>query len=353
MEKQKLENQNQPGKGEVTARLGLSSTLTEKGSPEILSDEQKAADVLRTIARDPDMKDFVMRTPWLYRILYSAAKRYVAGEQGSEAVRAAVRLRELGYRQSLEFIGENTADAEECRRATDEFLALIKESSQQGLSADICFDLSHIGLLFDEKLALENAEELARCAKEHGQYVMMSMEESAKTSAIYRVYEQLASRMHNIGITVQSHLHRTIDDLPRLLALPGKIRLVKGAFKEAPEVALPRSAELRERYLSLAEQIVRAGHPLSIATHDDQIVKAVLERGYLGDAYVELEMLFGVREEAARALLEGGIPIRLYVTYGTEWYLYLCHRLAEHPPNLYRALADMLEPGRAGVEMYG
>ena len=26
--------------------------------------------------------------------------------------------------------------------------------------------------------------------------------------------------------------------------------------------------------------------------------------------------------------------------YGTKWYLYLCHRLAKHPPNLHRTLAD-------------
>ncbi|MEJ8548867.1 proline dehydrogenase family protein, partial [Brevibacillus borstelensis] len=207
--------------------------------------------------------------------------------------------------------------------------------------------------LVDEKLALEHAKELARCAEQYGQYLMISMEELAKTSAIYRVYEQLASRMDNVGITVQAHLHRTHDDLPRLIALPGKIRLVKGAFKEAPEVALPRSAELRERYLTLAEQIVRHGHPISIATHDEQIVKAALEREYLDHARAELEMLYGVREEAARELLAKGTAIRLCFTYGNEWYLYLCHRLAEHPPNLYRAFADMLEPGRAGVEMYG
>ncbi|MEJ8547272.1 proline dehydrogenase, partial [Brevibacillus borstelensis] len=136
-----MEKQNKSGARDMAARLELSPALMEEDPPKIMSDEQ----VLRTIARDPDMKDFVMRTPWLYRILYSAAKRYVAGEQRNEAVKAAVRLQELGYRQSLEFIGENTADAEECRRATDEFLALIKESSQNGLSADICFDLSHIG----------------------------------------------------------------------------------------------------------------------------------------------------------------------------------------------------------------
>ena len=35
-----------------------------------------------------------------------------------------------------------------------------------------------------------------------------------------------------------------------------------------------------------------------------------------------------------------GYRTRTYLPYGREWYLYLCHRLAEHPPDLYCALAD-------------
>lgn len=34
------------------------------------------------------------------------------------------------------------------------------------------------------------------------------------------------------------------------------------------------------------------------------------------------------------------------MTYGTEWYLYLCHRLAEHPAHVHQAIADMFDPTR-------
>jgi proline dehydrogenase len=35
-----------------------------------------------------------------------------------------------------------------------------------------------------------------------------------------------------------------------------------------------------------------------------------------------------------------GYRTRIYLPYGQEWYLYLCHRLAEYPPNIYLAIAD-------------
>lgn len=47
-----------------------------------------------------------------------------------------------------------------------------------------------------------------------------------------------------------------------------------------------------------------------------------------------------------------GYRARVYLPYGEEWYLYLCHRLAEYPPNIYQAVADavsalpVVEPDR-------
>jgi len=63
-------------------------------------------------------------------------------------------------------------------------------------------------------------------------------------------------------------------------------------------------------------------------------------------------MLYGIRPELAKTPKRWGVATRLYVTYGREWYLYLCHRLAEHPPNLYTALADMADPTRLQRDPY-
>lgn len=61
---------------------------------------------------------------------------------------------------------------------------------------------------------------------------------------------------------------------------------------------------------------------------------------------IEVEMLYGIRPDVLRHFKDAGYRTRVYLTYGTEWYLYLCHRLAEYPPNIYQALADCVDPSR-------
>ena len=128
--------------------------------------------------------------------------------------------------------------------------------------------------------------------------------------------------------------------------LPGKIRLVKGAYQEPEKRAMKRGEALDERFLSLIEMAVSAQHPLSIATHDQHLLQELARRKWLAVPHVEVEMLYGVRPDLLKQMKQAGYQTRLYLPYGTEWYLYLCHRLAEYPPNIYQALADCVQPSR-------
>ncbi|MBO8164235.1 MAG: proline dehydrogenase family protein [Brevibacillus sp.] len=311
-----------------------------------------AADVLKTIARNKEIKRYVQESADLYPLLLAAAKRFVSGETREEALQMADFLYGKGYALSLEYIGENTATEEECWLAKEEFAALIRDTAASGLEAEICFDLSHLGLLINPDFAFQQVMELAHEANSHNLTLMISMEESEKTTGILNIYEKTAELYANVGITIQANLHRSMDDLERLLSLPGKVRLVKGAYKEAPSIALERSEELNQRYLDMLDRLVQSRHPVSIATHDEKLIAAVEERGYVSLPFVEVEMLYGVRPDLSRKLREQGVKTRVYLTYGTEWYLYLCHRLAEHPPNVYLAIADMSSAGRLIVHPY-
>ncbi len=312
----------------------------------MFSDEQMTAEVLRTIARDEGLKEKVLGSGTLYPLLLSAAKRYVTGETRQEALSRAEHLEARGYRLSVEYMGENTTDAKACEQAKEELMAVIDDCAAQRQPAGISFDLSHVGLLVNPQLALAHVEEMAAAAAHKGHYLMISMEESSKTEAILALYERLAHRHENVGITIQAHLHRSVEDLKRVLALPGKIRLVKGAFMETRDIALARSTELNERYLQLAEMCMEEGHACAFATHDQGVVDELLQRDYLSHSQAELELLYGVRPELAQGLQQKGFPVRLYLTYGKEWYLYLCHRIAEYPPNIHKAIADMFDPAR-------
>ncbi|KOY80339.1 proline dehydrogenase family protein [Lysinibacillus macroides] len=310
--------------------------------------EELATQSLKMAARNEQMKHVVQRSTELYPLLWRAAKRYVTGERRQDAIAAAHTWLSENYQISIEFIGENTTNFFECQRAKDEFLQLIGEMGELALEQTISFDLSHIGLSISAELAYKHLEELAQKAQMYGITLMISMEESTKTDAILTLYKKIAPHYPNVGITIQVHLYRSEVDLQELIQYPGKIRLVKGAFQEPKYIAMARSKELNHRYLQYVEQLVNANHPIAIATHDNFLINELEQRQYLYKSNVEVEMLDGVQSELLKQLKTKNYCCRVYLTYGREWYLYLCHRIAEHPENVYLALTDMLQSSILG-----
>ncbi|WP_235439607.1 proline dehydrogenase family protein [Paenibacillus sp. DMB20] len=190
-------------------------------------------------------------------------------------------LIDKGYAISLEYIGENTTDVQACEAAALELSLLIQALAERGIPARVSFDLSHIGLSLDGELAYKQLTALAAQAQLAGIELFISMEESAKTDAILSNYARAAAVYSNIGITLQAQLNRTAQDLNGLRPVPGRIRIVKGAYQEPELLAMPRSAALSVRYVQLVEQAIRIGHRVSIATHDESIVDEVIKRGWI------------------------------------------------------------------------
>jgi proline dehydrogenase len=314
--------------------------------------EKQFADSLKSIARNLEIREYIQQSPELYPLFLSSAKRFVTGESREDGVSIGDQLVHKGYRISLEFIGENTINKEECVRAKDEFIALMKECGNHGISSRISFDLSHIGLSVDPELAYQNLLEMAKEAQSHGLSLMISMEESAKTDQILSIYKRIVAEYSNVGVTLQAQLHRTLNDLNELLNYSGAIRIVKGAYQEPSDICIPRSDKLDQRYLELVDLCVKAGHQVSIASHDEVIHKQIIERGYLQNPHVEVEMLYGIRPELCKQLKDDELPVRVYLTYGVEWYLYLCHRIAEYPPNIYVAITDMVRGEKDSSQLY-
>jgi proline dehydrogenase len=308
--------------------------------------EKQLTTALKSIARRADLKSYVEQTPQVNQLLRRAAARYVTGEARQDGLEAGRKLIAKGYAISLEYIGENTTVAAECESAVAEMLALIHDFGENAIPARVSFDLSHIGLLLDTELAFSNLVKLAEQAQNVDVELFISMEESSKTDRILSVYERAASIYPNIGITLQAQLKRTPQDLAAMLATPRRVRIVKGAYQESSDSSIPRSPALNERYLELAASASQQGHSVSIATHDEPIIEKLLDQGWISGSNIEFEMLYGIRPDLSSKLKAAGLPVRIYLTYGQEWYLYLCHRIAEYPPNLFQAVVDTVSAER-------
>jgi len=306
--------------------------------------EEQAALALRSISRNETIKSYIRQSSELYPLLRKAALRFVTGDTRGEAMQAAEAMKLNGYHVAVEYIGENTSNEAECAKSAAEFQSLIEAFGLSSLEETVSLDLSHIGLSISSELAYENLSELAAIAQRNRVSIMIGMEDSSKTDAILGLYKRVSERFPSVGVTLQAHLHRSPADLQELLRYPGKLRLVKGAYGEPAEQALPRSPELNLRYSEMASALLESGHPVSLATHDESLLQEWRLRYGELPPHAELEMLYGIRPERLSELRQSGNRCRVYLPYGEEWYLYVCHRIAEHPENLYRALVDMIEP---------
>jgi len=264
-----------------------------------------------------------------YATLLAAARPYLAGETRAQALSQARRLAGEGHALTIDYLGESarTLSAEE--EAVGEFVALA-EALRELLSADagISLDLSHVGLLRNARFS---AGVCSRIADILGHDVMISAEGTERTELVLKTFASIDRR--NVGVTLQAYLSRTVSDLATIVQSGRKVRLVKGAFDVPTAEVLGRGAVLDETYLGLARTALKSAIAVSFGTHDERLhgpLCALIDEANARD-HAEFEFLYGVRYNALNELRSMGYRTRLYVTYGREWFLYLCNRLAEHP----------------------
>ena len=300
---------------------------------------------LRKAALNLEAKEYILGNPVLYNTLRKAADRYIGGEDLAETIQKVSSQASLGYKTSIEFMGESTMTEAEAAGATQEFRNIVQEISNRSLNATVSLDLSHIGLAISKELCLANLEQICHDALKHGIEVIISAEGHERTDEVINTYLDINKRFANTSITLQAYLHRSEDDLKELMKQSGRVRVVKGAFDTPDGIALPRGEKLNQRYLGFVEQLLSAGHLCSIATHDHYIqqeAKKLIESIKPAREIYEFESLYGIQSEQLAKLKEEGYPVKMYFVYGKEWYLYLCNRIAEYPLNLFRALADIV-----------
>jgi proline dehydrogenase len=265
--------------------------------------------------------------------------RYVAGESSEEAVTVARTLRSAGLLVTLDYLGEETSDAQRAAATAAQYVHLLGKLGAEGLTDDGAVEVSvkptALGLLLDERVAAEHLERIAIAAADAGTTVTVDAEDHRTTDATLRMATTLRERFGSVGTVVQAALRRTEADV-RELAAPGvRVRLCKGAYAEPPAEAFAAKHDV-DRSFARCLRILMAGpgYPM-IATHDPRLIAITRSLG-LGrsPASFEHQMLYGVRPEEQRRLAAMGAQVRVYVPYGNDWYRYLVRRLAERPANL-------------------
>lgn len=299
---------------------------------------------LKTIATNEQAKQYLLNNKLLYGILRKAADRYIGGETLEETLKKVIQANNRSMKCSIEYMGENINQASEANAAKDEFLRICTHIASKELNSTVSLDLSHIGLNVSLELCLENLMEICSVASRFGIEVNLSAEGPHQTDNVLGIYKKASELTDVLAVTLQAYLYRTREDFDELKKLPGRIRIVKGAFGTDEGLSMKRGSQLDTVYLGYIGELFELRHKCSIATHHADIqqeAKKLIDFYHPDKTDYEFESLYGIQEEGLLQLQAEGYMTKLYFVYGKEWYLYLCNRLSEYPLNLFQALADI------------
>jgi proline dehydrogenase len=276
---------------------------------------------------------------------HKVTRRFVAGDTFEEALAVCERLQTEGVFSTLDHLGENVRTIEEASLSCDAYVSALEQIGDRHLSSTIAIKLTQFGLDLSPEACLENIRRLEAKAKTTGSRVEIDMESSAYTERTLAMSIQAGSECGCVRVCVQAYLRRSATDIERLNVAAVPVRLVKGAYREAPSEAFPRKQDVDANYVALMKTLLDYGVYPALATHDEKIIQQAIDyvagRSIRKDSF-EFQMLYGIRRDLQRKLIDQGYRLRLYVPYGTEWYPYFMRRLAERPANLWFVLRNLL-----------
>ncbi len=287
------------------------------------------------VSETPAVRSLVTRVGWRLGV-----GRFVAGEDFEAALPALRRLTAEGKRLVLDVLGEFVGDEAAARAAARRILVTLDAAAAADLEPYLSVKPTQLGLGVDPELALELASQIAQRSAELRGHLCLDMESTPYVDHTLALLERLRAGGHaGVSTVLQSYLHRTPEDLERLIAADPRqpVRLVKGAYREGAEVALQRKADVDDALRRLVFRGLDAGMHVNVASHDERVLAEtaayVRGAGLTRERY-EFQLLFGVSPVLQGRLLEAGHSVRIYVPFGRDWYGYFSRRLAERPANV-------------------
>lgn len=302
--------------------------------------------ILRTtllyLSRQQRLKEVVKKLPGFKQLV----QRFIAGEQLQPALEAVRELNRLGITATLDHLGESITSEAATQQEVHEYQVALQQLAAARINANVSVKLTQLGLDIDEQLCLRNTYALVEAAAQHGNFVRIDMEDSAKTDVTLRIFRTLRAEFENVGIVLQSYLYRTAQDVEDVLAIGSRVRLCKGAYDEGAEVAFPDKSDVDASFVKIMKRLLTSGVYHGIATHDEAMIaatKAFVRQEHLAQDSFEFQMLYGVRRDLQVRLVEEGYRVRVYVPYGEAWYPYFMRRLAERPANIWFVVKNLIK----------
>ncbi|MBW4451169.1 MAG: L-glutamate gamma-semialdehyde dehydrogenase [Nostoc indistinguendum CM1-VF10] len=313
------------------------------------------------------------------------AHKYISGENIRQVIKTVERLRKEKMAFTIDLLGEAVITEAEAQSYLERYLELMQQlvEASKNWSAIPAIDeadgeaipkvqvsvkLTAFYSQFDpldakgsEERVSDRIRILLRRAKELGAAVHFDMEQYAYKDITLSILKKLLleeefRQRTDIGITVQAYLRDSEQDTKDLISwlkergYPLTIRLVKGAYwdqetikaaqKHWPQpvyndkVATDANFEtITQLLLENHQYVYSAIGSHNVRSHSRAI--AIAESLNVPRRRFELQVLYGMGDKVAKALVDKGYRVRVYCPYGEllPGMAYLIRRLLENTAN--------------------
>lgn len=313
------------------------------------------------------------------------AKKYIAGENIQQAVRSIEKLRKDKMGFTLDLLGEAVITETEAQSYLDRYLEMITQlthaarnwglvpavdqaGDQELPRVQVSVKLTAFYSQFDplnERGSQEKVSDrlriLLRKAKELGAAVHFDMEQYAFKDTTLKILKELLLEEEfrgrsDIGMTVQAYLRDSYQDATNLITwakqrgTPVTIRLVKGAYWDQETIKVLQKDWQQPVYNDKAEtdlnferitQLLLENHEyvyVAIGSHNVRSqakAMAIAESLQVPRRGFEMQVLYGMGDQLAKAIVNKGYRVRVYCPYGDliPGMAYLIRRLLENTAN--------------------
>jgi RHH-type proline utilization regulon transcriptional repressor/proline dehydrogenase/delta 1-pyrroline-5-carboxylate dehydrogenase len=313
------------------------------------------------------------------------AHKYIAGETTKQVIKTIERLRKEKMAFTLDLLGEAVITEAEAQSYLNRYLELIEQLTQEAKNwstveaidiadgetlprVQVSVKLTAFYSQFDPLDAVGSQERvsdrirtLLRHAKELGAAVHFDMEQYSYKDLTLSILKQLLMEDEfrsrtDIGVTLQAYLRDSEQDLRELLdwvkkrGYPLTVRLVKGAYwdqetikaaqKDWPQPVYNDKAATDANFERMT-QLMLENHEYiysAIGSHNvrsQALAMAIAETLNIPRRRFEMQVLYGMGDQLAKALVKRGHRVRVYAPYGEllPGMAYLIRRLLENTAN--------------------
>lgn len=315
----------------------------------------------------------------------SLAYKYIAGENIKEVLKSIERLRKEKMAFTIDLLGEAVITETEAQSYLERYLDLIEtlteESKKWNKVAEIdeangeklpqvqvSVKLTAFYSQFDpidpegsKQRVCDRIRLLLRRAKEVGAGIHFDMEQYVYKDLTLAILfdlllEEEFRNRRDIGVTLQAYLQESYQDLEKLIewakkrGTPLTVRLIKGAYwdqetiqsiqKHWPQPVYNQKAATDLNYEKMMQLLLENHQYLDAAIGSHNVRSqakaiAIAETLNIPRRNIEMQVLYGMGDTLAKALVKKGYRVRVYTPYGKllPGMAYLIRRLLENTAN--------------------